>query len=78
MDATLGSKDNTDDIQFLATLHKRLDDNGSLEKSLTRAELIEGDARQANSTATRSLEAAVVPALQASGIGLLSTVIAGI
>ena len=33
-------KDNTDDIQFLAALHKRLDDNGSLEKSLTRAELM--------------------------------------
>jgi hypothetical protein len=33
-------KDNTDDIQFLAALHKRLEDTGSLEKSLTRAELM--------------------------------------
>ena len=33
-------KDNTDDIQFLAALHKRLEDTGSLEKALTRTELI--------------------------------------
>ena len=33
-------KDNTDDIQFLEALHKRLEDTGSLEKALTRTELI--------------------------------------
>ena len=33
-------KDNTDDIQFLAALHKRLEDTGSLEKALTKNELM--------------------------------------
>lgn len=33
-------KDNTDDIQFLAALRKRLEDTGSLEKALTRVELM--------------------------------------
>ena len=33
-------KDNRDDIQFLAALRKRLEDTGSLEKALTRVELM--------------------------------------
>jgi len=44
-------RDNTDDVNFLAALHKRLDETGSLEKGLQNSNQ-EGDAREANYIAT--------------------------
>lgn len=33
-------KDNSEDVQFVANLHKRLEETGWLEKALTKAELV--------------------------------------